>query len=56
VKYVEAMLSQEVGWYDQQGASEMATKVAELCGKVQDGMGRKAYDLVESTAQVRTII
>lgn len=50
--YVNAILSQEVGWFDEQGASEMSTRVAELCGKVQDGLGRKASDIMQNLAQV----
>lgn len=34
-KYVQSILGQEIGWFDQCGASELATKVADLTGKVQ---------------------
>lgn len=34
IKFVKAILSQEVGWFDTCGASELSTKVAELTGKV----------------------
>ena len=37
-KYVRAILSQEVGWFDTCGAGELATKVAELSGKVQGAL------------------
>ena len=33
-RYVKAILSQEIGWFDTVGASELSTKVAELTGKV----------------------
>lgn len=32
--YVSSLLSQEVGWFDVNGAAEQSTKVADLCGKV----------------------
>ncbi len=32
--YVGSLLSQEVGWFDINGAAEQSTKVADLCGKV----------------------
>ena len=35
IKFVKAILSQEVGWFDTCGASELSTKVAELTGKVR---------------------
>ena len=34
-RYVKAVLSQEIAWFDCFGSNELATKVAELCGKVQ---------------------
>ena len=40
-KYVKAILAQEVGWFDTVGAAELSTKVADNCGKLQDGMGVK---------------
>lgn len=33
-RYVNAILSQEIGWFDNCGANELAAKVAELIGKV----------------------
>ena len=36
-KYVKSILSQEIGWFDTCGASELSTRVADLTGKVQDG-------------------
>ena len=49
---MQAILSQEVGWFDIQGAGEMGTRVADLIGRVQDGLGRKAADLIQNLAQV----
>eukprot|EP00604_Paraphysomonas_vestita_P002962 CAMPEP_0174820940 /NCGR_PEP_ID=MMETSP1107-20130205/5094_1 /TAXON_ID=36770 /ORGANISM="Paraphysomonas vestita, Strain GFlagA" /LENGTH=1282 /DNA_ID=CAMNT_0016037263 /DNA_START=383 /DNA_END=4231 /DNA_ORIENTATION=+ len=49
--YVKSLLSQEIGWFDINGAAEQSTKVADLCGKVQDGLGRKAADFIQNTAQ-----
>lgn len=34
MRYVKAILSQEIGWFDTCGASELSTNVAELTGKV----------------------
>ena len=31
-KYVKAILSQEIGWFDDVGASELSTRVADLAG------------------------
>ena len=50
-KYIKAILSQEIGWFDTCGASELSTKVAELTGKVQDGIGRKVGDLIQYFGQ-----
>ena len=32
--YVRSILRQEVGWFDVNGSANLATKVADLCGKV----------------------
>jgi ATP-binding cassette, subfamily B (MDR/TAP), member 1 len=45
-------LSQEIGWFDTCGASELSTKVADTTGKIQDGLGRKAGDLIQYVTQV----
>jgi len=50
-KYVRSILSQEIGWFDVIGASELSTKVAEYTGKIQDGMTRKVADLIQYAAQ-----
>jgi ATP-binding cassette, subfamily B (MDR/TAP), member 1 len=51
-RYVNAVLSQEIGWFDTCGAAELSTKLAETIGKIQDGMGRKVGDLVQYLTQV----
>jgi ATP-binding cassette subfamily B (MDR/TAP) protein 1 len=51
-KYVNAILSQEIGWFDTCGAGELSTRVAELCGKIQDGLGRKVGDSIQYIAQI----
>ena len=50
-KYVKAILSQEIGWFDVNGAAELSTKVAEYTGKVQDGISRKVSDLFQYGSQ-----
>jgi ATP-binding cassette subfamily B (MDR/TAP) protein 1 len=50
--YVKAILSQEIGWFDINGANELSTKVAELTGKIQDGIGKKMGDLTQYVSQV----
>lgn len=49
--YVRSILSQEIGWFDLNGAAEQSTRVADLCGKVQDGLGRKAGDFLQNASQ-----
>eukprot|EP01033_Poteriospumella_lacustris_P001046 gene1046-756_t len=51
-KYVNAVLSQEIGWFDTCGANELSTKVSEYIGKIQDGTGRKIGDLIQNTVQI----
>lgn len=51
-KYVKSILSQEIGWFDTCGAGELSTKVADLTGKVQDGLGRKFADLLQYFTQL----
>lgn len=48
---MNAVLSQEIGWFDTCGASELSTKLAEMIGKVQDGTGRKVGDLIQYITQ-----
>lgn len=50
-RYVQAILSQEIGWFDVNGASTLSTKVADLTGKIQDGMGRKFGDFLFNIIQ-----
>lgn len=50
-RYVRAILSQEIGWFDKQGTSELSTKLTDLAGKIQDGMGRKIGDLIFNLVQ-----
>ncbi len=49
--YVRAILSQEIGWFDTIGASELTTRVADLSGKITDGLTRKAGELFQFGAQ-----
>mmetsp|Transcript_6665 Transcript_6665/g.5977 ORF Transcript_6665/g.5977 Transcript_6665/m.5977 type:complete len:442 (-) Transcript_6665:288-1613(-) len=49
--YVRSVLSQEIGWFDTCGASELSTLVADLTGKVQDGITRRTGDLIQYIAQ-----
>jgi len=51
-RYVNAILSQEIGWFDTCGAGELSTRVAELIGKIQDGTGRKVGDSIQYLAQI----
>ncbi len=51
-QYVNAILSQEIGWFDQVHAAELAPRVAELCGKIQDGLGRKCSEVFQFATQV----
>jgi ATP-binding cassette subfamily B (MDR/TAP) protein 1 len=50
-RYVNSVLSQEISWFDICNASELSTKLAEMIGKVQDGMGRKIGDLIQYCMQ-----
>ena len=50
-KYVKAILSQEIGWFDMNGPSELATKVADSTSILQDGLTRKASDLFQFMSQ-----
>ena len=50
--YVNSILRQEIGWFDVHGAGTLSTKVADLCGKVQDGTGRKISDFFLYASQI----
>jgi hypothetical protein len=43
---VNAVLSQEIGWFDTCGASELSTKLADLIGKVLDIFCYSFYDFI----------
>ena len=49
--YVKAILAQEIGWFDECGANSLATRVADLSGKVEDGLGRKTGDMLQYIVQ-----
>lgn len=51
-KYVRAILSQEIGWFDTCGAGELSTRVAEFKSKLQDGFGRKMGDCIQYFVQI----
>eukprot|EP00981_Chlorochromonas_danica_P013488 scaffold6397_cov175-Ochromonas_danica.AAC.26 len=51
-RYVNALLSQEIGWFDTVGAGQLNTKVAEVIGEIQDGLSRKIGDLLQNGIQV----
>jgi ATP-binding cassette subfamily B (MDR/TAP) protein 1 len=44
--YVRSIFSQEIGWFDLNGASALSTQTADLLGKVQDGITRRAADMI----------
>ena len=48
IYYILCML---LGWFDQCGAGELATKVADLTGKIEDGIGRKVGDFLQYFSQ-----
>jgi len=50
-RYVNAILRQEIGWFDVCGAGGLSTKVEDLSGLVQDGIGRKIGDLIQYGSQ-----
>lgn len=51
-QYVSSILRQEIGWFDVGSAAELSTKVADLSGKVQDGVGRKLSDCIQYFFQI----
>jgi len=50
-RYVKAILKQEIGWFDSSNPSQLSSKLADLTGKLQDGLGRKVGDLMQYFAQ-----
>jgi len=51
-KYVSAVLSQEIGWFDSVGANQLATKLADMSGQLRDGMTYKICDFIQFSSQV----
>ena len=51
-RYVSAVLSQEIGWFDTVGANQIATKLADMSGQLRDGMTYKLCDLIQYISQV----
>lgn len=51
-KYVSAVLSQEIGWFDSVGANQLATKLADMSGHLRDGLTEKFSDLIQFVSQV----
>ncbi|RHY66966.1 hypothetical protein DYB30_007552 [Aphanomyces astaci] len=43
-EYIQAILRQEIGWFDVNNPMELATKVADTTLIIQDGIGRKVGD------------
>ena len=39
------------GWFDECGANTLATRVADLSGKVEDGIGRKTGEMIQLVVQ-----
>ena len=44
--YVECILKQDIGWFDEHPAGQLPTAVTANMAKVQDGLGRKVGDIV----------
>eukprot|EP01041_Mallomonas_annulata_P006725 gene6725-13622_t len=51
-KYVQSILRQEIRWFDSCNAGQLAPKLANQCGTIQDGLGRKVGELVQCLAQI----
>ena len=45
-KFLEAVLRQDIGWYDTNTTSDFASKMTEDLNKIQDGIGEKIGMLV----------
>ena len=41
-----------MGWFDTVGPGELSTRVAELTGRVHDGLGQKFGDVIRYTTQI----
>lgn len=44
--YVQCILKQDIGWFDENPAGQIPTAVTANMAKVQDGLGRKIGDIV----------
>ena len=44
--YVQCILKQDIGWFDEHPAGQLPTAVTANMAKVQDGLGRKIGDIV----------
>lgn len=44
--YVQCILKQDIGWFDEHPAGQLPTAVTANMAKVQDGLGRKVGDIV----------
>lgn len=49
---MNAILAQEIGWFDDCGVGELSTRVAEVIGTIQDGSGRKIGDSLQYMTQI----
>ena len=50
-KYVKAILSQEIGWFDSCNHRGLAAAVLELTNKIQIGMGPKIGEVIQFLSQ-----
>eukprot|EP01041_Mallomonas_annulata_P010883 gene10883-22722_t len=51
-KYVQSILRQEISWFDSCSAGQLAPKLANHCGTIQDGLGPKVGEFVQYGAQI----
>ncbi len=54
--YVNAIFSQDIGWFDTANTSSLYIKVTEAASTIQDGIGRKLGDLIYNTVQFIAVI
>lgn len=40
-KFLQAILRQDVGWYDTKASNDFASRITEDLNKIQDGIGEK---------------
>jgi len=50
-KYLDAVLRQDIPWFDVNKPSELPTAITDATLKLQDGLGRKIGDVLQFTAQ-----